>query len=335
MMKKKNRKSKNNLKLTLLLILLFIAGLFFIKWISLPVDPESQKEIAFSIEKGESIDAISDRLKEADLIRSKAAFKIAVLRHRLSKNIQAGDFFIKPSLNIDQVVKTLTVGRSDIKVTLLEGWRREEIAAELTRQLTSGGSLFDGQEFLTLSRGKEGHLFPDTYFFPKDVTAQLVVDTLISNFNNKVNQKIRADMKKQGLTLEEALIFASIIEREVRTDADRPLVAGILIKRFQNNWPLQADATVQYALGFQKQSGSWWKKDLTKLDLETESPYNTYSQTGLIPAPICNPSLASIQAVADQESSEFWFYLSDSKGKLHYAKTIEGHNRNIKNYLNK
>ena len=98
---------------------------------------------------------------------------------------------------------------------------------------------------------------------------------------------------------------------------------------------MEVDATIQYALDYQKNTDSWWKKDLTRSDLKINSPFNTYLYSGLPPAPICNPSLASIQAVANQKQSKYWFYITDNSGQMHYAKTLEEHNINIANYLNK
>ena len=137
---------------------------------------------------------------------------------------------------------------------------------------------------------------------------------------------------KTVLSDEQVIVLASILEREVRTKKDRPLIAGILIKRFQNNWPLQADATVQYIIGNEK---NWWPQNITKAHLKINSPYNTYKHPGLPPAPISNPGLASIEAALRPESSSYWFYISDLDGAIHYANTIEEHNANIATYLGK
>jgi len=106
-------------------------------------------------------------------------------------------------------------------------------------------------------------------------------------------------------------------------------VAGILIKRGENDWPLQIDATVQYILG---KKGNWWPQ-INGGDLKIDSLYNTYKNKGLPPGPICNPGLASIKAVLYPQKTDFWFYLSDKTGKMHYAKTNEEHNNNIRKYL--
>lgn len=332
------RKKKKGLFSRALIIAAFllpVVSLLFWKWATSPVDPRSIQNFRFNIEKGESIDSIGTNLKNKNLIRSKAAFKIAVVTSGLSRSIQAGEFELSQKLTTNQIVQSLTLGRADVKLTLIEGLRREEMADELEKQFADKGAFFDKEAFLAITEGKEGYLFPDTYIIPKTMSAEEVVSLLLAAFRKNVDADLEAAIQEQGLSLEEGLVIASIVEREARFDNDRPIIAGILIKRWQNNWPLQADATVQYALGYQKNEERWWKRELTTSDLEINSPYNTYANLGLPPAPICNPSLSSIKAVANQKPTQFWFYLSDSQGNIHYAQTIEEHNANIAEYLNK
>ncbi|MCH7951682.1 endolytic transglycosylase MltG [Patescibacteria group bacterium] len=317
-------------------VIIALAGaVFWWKWAASPVDSASAELVAFSIRRGESIDSISKRLKDKNIIRTKAAFRIVLITGGLAKRIQAGEFELSKAMATQQIASALTVGRADVKVTLIEGWRREEIADELEKQLTNAGASLNREEFLQATQGKEGYLFPDTYLIPKKMQAREIAELLLETFEKKVDATLRASIKRQGLSLDQALIIASVVEREARANKDRPLVAGIFIRRLRASWPLQADATVQYALGFQAQEQSWWKKSLTREDLKINSPYNTYKQAGLPPAPICNPSLASIQAVANQKATKYWYYISDKKGELHYAETIEEHNANIAKYLNK
>ena len=174
---------------------------------------------------------------------------------------------------------------------------------------------------------------------PRDATAEATIEIMRNNFGKKA-KPVLADINQQGFSPREALILASMVEREVRTDEDRPLVAGIILKRWQNGWPLQIDATVQYAVAtvrcdVQDAGCNWWPQNLTQQDLRIDSPYNTYRFQGLPPAPICNPGLASIEAVVNYQESPYWFYLSDASGKMHYAETVEGHNANVAQYLGK
>ena len=135
--------------------------------------------------------------------------------------------------------------------------------------------------------------------------------------------------------MEKLVIIASLIEREAKLAADRPLTASVILNRLKIGMKLDIDATVQYALGYQTQEKSLWKKDLTNLDLEIDSPFNTYQNPGLPPAPIANPGLAAMEAVVNAPDTNYLYYISDKSGKLHLAGTIEEHNANIDQYLNK
>jgi UPF0755 protein len=136
-----------------------------------------------------------------------------------------------------------------------------------------------------------------------------------------------------GLSEKEVVTLASIVEKEGR-GSDRPLVASVLLKRFKDSYPLQADATVQYALGYQPDIKKWWKPELSIDDLKIDSPYNTYQVTGLPPGPICSPGVSSINAVINADpNTPYRFYLHDKQGKVHPARNSTEHEDNIKKYL--
>lgn len=327
----KFRSKPRALRIFLLFLLSAAFGSFFWwQWASQPFQNQASSSQIFVIQKGETLDSIALRLKQESLIRSPFAFKLFLLSQNLSQKIQAGDFRLRPDMTLSQIASQLTHGTLDVWVTLLEGWRSEEIAQKL---IDSGFEINSATWQLEIQNSSlEGYLFPDTYLFPQDASASAIIKIIRANFDQKVTPRIIQKINQRGLSLSQAITLASIVEREVRTDQDRPLVAGILIKRWQAGWPLQADATVQYLQG---SPGKWWPQNLTKKDLQTDSPYNTYKSKGLPPAPICNPGLASIKAVAEYQESPYWFYLSDLQGKIHYAQTIEEHNANIAKYLGK
>ena len=185
-------------------------------------------------------------------------------------------------------------------------------------------------EFLRETEGLEGYLFPDTYFVSTETTAEELVRMMRENFENKIE---RDTIELKGITFEDLVIIASMVEREGAAVEDKPVVAGVLFNRLLNNWPLQVDATVQYALGYQGEEDGWWKKSVTFEDLEVDSPYNTYKNPGLPPAPICNPGLASLEAAFNPAETDYWYYVSDSEGRMHFAETIEQHNENVAKYV--
>ncbi len=316
--------------LVFLIFILFTIAFTVLWWkdaIS-PVDLTDMTPVMFTVPKGQPVKSISQNLKNSALIKDQLAFFIYTRVTSIAPKIQAGNYRLNKSMSIPEIAKILTHGTSDIWVVIIEGLRIEEIASDISRNL-----LIPEAEILKFAR--EGYMYPDTYLIPKDSTAEEIVAIMQNNFDQKVNDSIVAQGKKQGLSIKDVIILASIIEREVKIDKDRRMVAGILIKRLKNDWPLQVDATIQYLLGYQPLAKTWWKKDLTFDDLKTDSPYNTYINTGLPPAPISNPGLSSIQAVVNPEVSDNWFYLSDKNGNIHYASTQEEHDSNIKVFLNR
>ncbi len=195
------------------------------------------------------------------------------------------------------------------------------------------------KEFLEESRGFEGSLFPDTYLFPPDASASTVAGKMKAIFNDKIDS-LKNDITSNGYTEAQVVTLASIIERETKTDEERPVVAGILLKRLDSGVALQVDASVQYALASEncklkiENCENWWPVIL-RADLEINSPYNTYKFTGLPPAPIANPGFSSLSAAANPSDSEYWYYIHDPDGDIHYAKDLNGHNANIRRYLDK
>ncbi len=315
-------------KLVLLLIIVSFLLIGFLWW-SWANQPASQLASAplqtFVVPKGQSLTSVAERLEEEGLIRNSFAFKVLILTEGLSGSIQAGDFRIRSSLTLREVAYVLTHGNLDIWLTFPEGWRREEFGQRLTANLEE----FDYQEFLDLTGNSEGYLFPDTYLIPQEASPAAVIKIFQTNFEKKFSADLKKAAGKAGLTEQQVLILASIVEREVGRDEDRSLVAGILLKRWQQGWPLQTDAAIQYARGT---PGDWWPQ-VTRDDLQVNSPYNTYQYAGLPPTPICNPGLSSIESVVYPQASDYWFYLSDSSGVTHYARTTEEHNQNINRYL--
>lgn len=295
-----------------------------------PVDRQDQSPIEFVIESGESVDQISQRLQEQDLIRRPIFLKYYLKRNNLGNQIQAGDFVLRRSMSLAQIATALTKASSQqIAITLLEGWRIEQVAEHLATKLNQAGIAFDPGVFMGLPEVKEGYVFPDTYFLALNTTEAVIAKTIEANFNQKI-QPLEAQINDSAYTLDQILVMASIVEREARQD--RPIVAGILWKRLENDWPLQADATLQYAKGYNAMTNEWWTPPLA-IDKEIESAYNTYANLGLPPAPIANPSLDSIQASLSPQTTEYWYYITDLQGRMHYAVTYDQHLANIDRYL--
>ncbi len=309
----------------LLSCFLFLVSCLWWSWATSPACQKDCQAKIFVVEKGESLGSVSQRLENEHLVRSSLAFQILSTKEGITRKIQAGDFRLNPKMVPLEIARELTHGTLDRWVTIIEGLRREQIAEKLSE---SGLEKFSKEEFLEESKNLEGKLFPDTYLIPKDADAKKIVEIFTKNFQ-----------KKTPLPSKEVLILASIVEREARFKDDRPIVAGILLKRLEKDWALQADATIQYAVASHNSqltthnSIDWWPKNLTREDLKIKSSYNTYLYPSLPPGPICNPGLAAIEAVLNPAETDYWFYLSDSQGNMHYAKTSEEHEENISKYL--
>ena len=316
---------KRFLFLLLIIVALVTGGTFW--WYSVAKSPSAETSLRdFLIVKGSSASHIGNKLEKEGLIRNALAFKIYVQVSGKAGRIQAGEYRLSPSYSLFRMVDELTRGPAEIWVTIPEGLRREEIAARFASAFGQRESFT--QEFLSASAELEGFLFPDTYLFPKDAEAISVVKKMRQTFDIKTAE-LKDGIDVSTLTLKEIIMLASIIERETKMDEERPMVAGVLINRLNIDMGLQADATVQYAVGT---AGNWWPI-LTKEDLLVNSPYNTYRFRGLPPAPIANPGLSSITAAVFPEESDYLYYLHDAKGQAYFARTLAEHNENVRQYL--
>lgn len=302
---------KLSLFLFLFLIFLFIS-----------VGPNVPGEKVVPIHMGTNLGQAGEDLKEAGVIRSPLLFKI--FGKVFSSHVVAGSYRFSGRENIISVFIRLhrgSFGVAAVKIQIREGLHREQIAHLLASRLGE----FDAKEFMTLTEGKEGYLFPDTYYFPPTTNAEEAATILSESFNEKT-RSLRQASEAAGLSFHELVTMASLVEREAAIEKDKKLVAGILWKRIKLKIPLQVDAVFVYLLG----RGS---ADLSLRDLALKSPYNTYVNLGLPPGPIANPGLESLEASLYYEDSPYLFYLSDSKNVIHYSVTFEEHVENKRKYI--
>jgi len=294
--------------LSLLLVILAFSGFAWWTGQLAPANSADERTYPFIIPLGQTAAQTTSALFSQKLIRSPLAGNLYLKFSGLDKKIRPGTYFLSPSLYLKPLLESLTAGPRDVWITFPEGWRREQIATRLAANLQN----FSSQTFLSQTATLEGRLFPDTYLIPTYSTESDIVQILTTNFSQKV-----------GSLNSDDLILASLVERETRRPSDRPTVAGILKKRLAAGWPLQVDATIQYA------RGDWTPITNTKFP----SLYNTYLHLGLPPTPIANPGLDSITAVRNPKNTLYWYYLHDAQGEIHYAATIGEHNSNIDKYL--
>lgn len=276
------------------------------------------------IPEGYTLDEIANSLKNSSVIRSPLLFALLVQHYEKERGILSGVYLFKTPLSVFDVAKRMAAGDHGVetfKITLAEGLSTREMAKVLEARIPQ----FNTEGFIASTKDKEGYLFPDTYFFFSVATSGEVAATLEKNFAKRTKE-MEEEARMLGKNWHDILTMASIIEEETATDNDRHIVSGILWKRMEKGMPLQVDATFGYTIG----KGSL---ELTVSDLKSDSPYNTYVYKGLPPTPISNPGLASIDAALHPAVSNYFYYLSDKDGVIHYAKTFEEHKQNKLKYL--
>jgi UPF0755 protein len=317
------------------LLFLFSFGFtIFVTQLSLP--GSRGEHVRINVASGESIQNISETLKEHGLITSASAFRLYLKSREIDTSIKTGTFVIERGMSFEEIADILVSGEgSETSVTIPEGFtiaQIDDLLAEMglieTGEAVDCAKTCDFSSFEFLSgKSPEGYIFPDTYFVNAlDFSPKNFLERLIGTFKNKVIDGLAEDLDSSKRSLKEVVIMASLIERETSTNEERPVVSGILWKRYDAGRGLDVDATVRYALN--KPTGP-----LTKADLESTSPYNTRKFAGLPPGPIANPGLASIRAALNPEDSSYWYYLHGSDGQIYYAETNDEHNVNKAKYL--
>lgn len=297
-----------------------------------PVSASTHSKLII-IERGTSVDSIAENLEQNELIRSSTAFKLYVTIHGLRGRLQSGAYDLRPDQSSRTIAKVITKGQTTSeKMTIPEGFTISAIRAKAATYGIKPED-FDAalQQDLTGTKAAqrpadtslEGYLFPDTYVITPATTANALVRTMVEHFDAKVTDELVAGFAAQGLSLQQGLTLASIVEREVSNPADQKLVAGVFINRLKIGMKLQSDVTVDYGRAL------LGKPFNTALD----SPYNTYMIPALPVGPICNPGLAAMRAVASPTPSKYYYFLAGKDGTTHYAETVDQHNVNVQKYL--
>ncbi len=308
--------------------------------------PTPGETVLITIQTGESVQDVGEKLEDQGVISSALLFRVLVGLEGYQGKLVAGDYEFEKGMPTAEVVERIRRGvTAPLVVTIREGLRAEEIAELMeAKKVVSAADFLQaikGSYDFTFLRSKpfranlEGYLFPDTYFFSRNLTAEEVVQHILETFDQRFDADLRQEAAAAGLSVHTVLTLASIVEREAQVAEERPIIASVFLKRLRLGMPLEADPTVQYALGNDPQSVAkygYWKKDLTQQDLQVDSPYNTYRRTGLPPGPIANPGLDSITAVVQPTQTNYLYFVAKSDGSHAFAETLEEHTRNIEQY---
>lgn len=321
-------------------LLILIAGLALAVYL-FSAPSGFDKSLVVNVKAGSSVKEIAATLKDKGAIRSEWLFASYARVTGAQSKLIAGEHELAAKSDLRSVVKQLqskTNLSQERSITIIEGWKISDIKDYLIKEGVVSEVEFDeavklkqwqnDYEFLQDRdiKSLEGFLFPDTYRIYSDATAKDIIKKMLDNFDAKLTDQMRADLKTQKQTIYEALTLASIVEREALYDDDRLVIAGIFLNRLKEGIGLQSDATVNYVTGKKTARPSY-------ADLQVDSPYNTYKYRGLPPTPISNPGLSSIKAVIYPQTSDYFYFLTDSEGRAHFATTYAGHQANINKYL--
>lgn len=326
-------------------IVLAVLGLAFLVmlYVLVALSPVSSKsrarDIVVAIPQQSTAKQVGALLKNSNLIRSPFVFIIYARWKDLDGRIKAGEYLFNNGFSTPEILRELVDGRLAVETfTVPEGFTIAQVA-----DLLGAKGLVNRDEFLTVAaqedftyyflqerpkgeRRLEGYLFPDTYQITRGDTVHLIIDLMLKRFEREMEDlNYPAQAEKIGLTLHEALTIASLVEREARIDAERPLISGVIHNRMDQSMLLQIDATIQYALGTNK-------PQIYYKDLEIDSPYNTYRNDGLPPGPIAMPGRSSLLAAVDPAETDYLYYVAKSDGSHAFATNFEDHKANKARY---
>ena len=296
-----------------------------------------EKHIKFKIIEGMNAEEIARRLEKAGVIESAFKFRILARLNGYEDQLKIGTYNLTKNMNYDELFKQFLAGAPEyVKVTIPEGFTVKDIARRLYNE-----GLVDYDNFLRkaesfapydyIQRDQrtfyycEGFLFPDTYEFSTDMTADEILYMLADNFDYRLSQSMRQRAAEENLSVYELITLASIVEKEVRFAEDRPIVAQVFFKRLKIGMPLQTDASLQYLMDSPKE-------DVSIADTQIDWPYNTYQHSGLPPGPIANPGLDAIEAVLNPASTDYLYFVADRSGHNHYAYSYDEHLNLVNQY---
>jgi UPF0755 protein len=296
----------------------------------------------FVIARGETAGQIGKRLEQDGIVRSALAFDFVLYETERENALQSGTYTVSAALTPRELAKLFEKAPGEqIVLRIIDGWRLSEVATAVNKAFPSIGkeaftaAAVVGDRKNTVLAGLdpkaplEGYLFPDTYFMRPDMTAPRIVDVLLDTFERKVGTTLRAASADRKVAIYDIVKLASIIEREARDRGESATIAGVYTNRLRIGMKLDADPTIQYALG------EW--RELSLDDLKLDSPYNTYRNAGLPPTPIANPGVAAIEGAAKPAEVPYFYFVakSDGTGGHAFARTLEEHEANRIKYGNK
>ena len=341
MLKKDNNKKQtghNFLRWLIIIILIFavIVSAIFLDlflYADKPFHSDNTTQV-INILNGNTFHDVLEKLCNAGIVESPHRFKLLAIIKGYDKKIKAGEYILSPCMTPTEILAKMAKGRVRLrKLTIPEGYNIEQIAAAVF-QAGAG----DGNSFLKAAKNAslankmkinadtfEGYLFPDTYYFPKSTPPEIIISTMVKRFNAIFTDDLKKQAKKLGFSIHQIVTLASIIEKETGVPEERPIISSVFHNRLKKKMRLGSDPTVIYGIeGF--------NGNITKKNLKTPSPYNTYLIRGLPPGPIANPGLKALEAAIYPAETNFLYFVS-KKNKTHkFSTNIRDHNKAVYKY---
>lgn len=294
----------------------------------------SQEIVVVEVLKGSSVQQIGEKLEKENVIRKSWAFSWYVRTNGYIEDMKAGTYALRPSQSVEDIVGVIAQGEvaTDL-ITIIPGQRLDQVKAAFI----NGG--FDPEEVENALKPEnyrnhpalvdkpakaslEGYLYPETFRKTDDTTAAQIIEQSLDEMQKQLTPAVRSAISKQGLSVYEGIVLASIIEQEVPKDSDRPIVASVFYNRLRSNTMLQSDATAAYGAILNGETPS----------LTYSSPYNTYENTGLTPTPISNFSKSALLAAANPVKTNYMYFVSGDDGNTYFSEDLDQHNDAVKKY---
>jgi UPF0755 protein len=318
------------LGITFLVAILFFTGLAFYL---LEPTKEGASAQEFVVEEGMTLGQVAAALETKGFIGSRRLLLLGARPMGYGRHLKSGEYLLSASMSPLKILNILSSGKVMTHVvTIPEGFSREQIGL-----LLEGRGLVDRIAFMALSGdaetakaygisgpGLEGYLFPDTYHLSRGMTPRAIIDIMVKRFFSVVEPFMKA-VHQSGMTLEEVVTLASIVEKETGAPEERPLIAGVFLNRLKRNMRLESDPTVIYGIDL-------FDGNLKKEDLRAQTPYNTYIIMGLPPGPISNPGIEAIKAVLFPVPTDYLYFVSKNDGSHHFSRTLSEHLEAVRRY---
>jgi UPF0755 protein len=324
---------------TLLIVILAAAGVgwWFVQHLDDPYKGYSSDEVFVDIPAGAGARAIGRRLVDAGVVRDELTFRAALLRDGRARDLKAGEYRFDQPSSADAVIERLVQG--DVYRRLLT-FREGLTIAEMAEVFAASG-LGTADAFIAAAadpspiraldpdaKSLEGYLYPETYGLPRGTPASELVRLMVTHFEKAFDEELRRAAAEQGLSVREVVTLASLVEKETAREEERPLVGAVYRNRLKIGMGMQADPTVIYALQLARR----WNGNLSRADLQFESPYNTYRNAGLPPGPIAAPGRPSLLAAVHPAAVDYLYFVSRNDGSHVFATTLAEHNRNVQQW---